>query len=327
MAFFTDVIVKTELIHKAGYNYQPDQSLNIGFGIDENFARPMGVAMTSVLVNNPGQPLFFHVFTDGIKQEDHKRLQQLVQLFPVAIKLYYIDPNIFRELRSTMQWSIATYYRFIMGQVLYEQVEKILYLDADIICRGPLNELKQVDFGGKTVAAVNDLIDSYHFPIRMKKLGITSGKYFNAGMLYIDINRWHEKDISERSLAALTAEPEKYDYLDQDVLNLLLENDICYIDKKYNFVYNMEKSTWELPAGVILLHYATRQKPWHRWCAHPLAELFHDIAAKSPWKDVPLIAEPRNYKEMKMMARAMGKEHQYGAMAYWYWRYMTGKFR
>ncbi len=327
MAFFTDVIIKTELIHEPDCCYQTETALNIAFGIDENFARPMGVAMTSVLMNNSEEQIVFHVFTDGIKPEDHKRLRELAQMFPVMIKLYYINPDVFRDLRSTLQWSIATYYRFIMGQVLHGQVDKILYLDADIICLGSLAELKQLDFGGKTVAAVNDLIDSYHFPIRMKKLGITSGKYFNAGMIYIDINRWHEKDISERSLAALAADPGKYDYLDQDILNVLLENDICYIDKKYNFVYNMEKSDWELPTDVILLHYATRQKPWHRWCIHPLAGLFHDVATKSPWKDVPLLAEPRNYKEMKMMAKAMGKEHQYWAMGYWYWRYMTGKLR
>ncbi len=325
MQLFEKVILKTQIIAPEGLLYEPRQRLNIAFGIDENFARPMGVAMTSVMLNNSQEKVNFHVFTDGIKEEDLRRLQSVAEQFAAVIKIYYIDASIFEKLRSTMQWSIATYYRFIMGQTLHGEVERILYLDADIICLGALRDLFEIDFAGKTIAAVNDVIDAYNFPIRMKKINITSGKYFNAGMMCIDIMRWHEKKISEHALQKLADEPERYDYLDQDVLNVLLENDIFFLDRTYNYLYNMERNDAPIPDGVKLLHYATRQKPWHRWCVHPLTEHFANCARQSPWRDVPLLDQPRNYKEMKMMAKAMWQEGQVIQALQWYWRYCCGK--
>ncbi len=184
-----NVILKTELLIADHVNYEPLKAMNIAFGIDANFARPLGVAMTSVLANNSQEKIVFHIFTDGIRSDDLQRLKELAERFATAIKLYYIDTTIFEKLRSTMQWSIATYYRFIMGQELYGEVDKILYLDADIVCLGSLRELFATDFAGKTIAAVNDVIDAYNFPLRMKKINVTSGKYFNAGVIYIDIDQ------------------------------------------------------------------------------------------------------------------------------------------
>lgn len=325
MAILKNIILKTELILHENTFYNPSKAMNITFGIDANFSRPMGVTMTSILLNHRNENIIFHVFTDGIHIEDKQRLQELVNKFPVVIKLYYIDRSVFSKLQSTLQWSIATYYRFIMGQALYGEVETILYLDADIICLGSLKGIFSMNLQGKTIGAVADVIDAYHFPIRMKKINITSGKYFNAGVLYIDIRQWHDKDISERALQELMQYPEKYDYLDQDVLNVLLENDIQFIDKTYNYLYNMEKETSSIPNNVKLLHYATRQKPWHLWCIHPLTKYFDQYAAQSPWKDVPAISQPRNYKEMKMLSKMLWKNGCLRESVYWYCCYCKKK--
>ena len=125
----------------------------------------------------------------------------------------------------------------------------------------------------------------------------------------------------------MAANPEKYDYLDQDVLNVLLEYDIKFIDKQYNYLYNMEKTDGPIPENVKLLHYATRQKPWHRWCIHSLTKYFAQYAALSPWRDVPLLDQPRDYKEMKMMAHAMRREGRLLEAFRWYYRYCRGKLQ
>ena len=326
MSILDKAILKSEILKKNNIKYEPQKAINIAFGVDANFARPMGVAMTSIILNNRNQNIIFHIFTDGLNECDKIRLKLLAEINHIIIKIYYIDISIFKNLKTTTNWSVATYYRFIMCKGLYGEVEKVLYLDADIICLKQIQELFNIDMNGKTIMAVHDIIDSYNFPIRMKKINIKSGNYFNAGVLLIDINKWNEKNISERAFELLLNNMEKYDYLDQDVLNVTLENDVCFINKNYNYIYNKEQSQKDNLVDVIkLLHYATVQKPWYTWYNYPLGESFIKYASQSPWKDVPLLDQPRNYKEMKMMSKTMKQRGNFKGMLIWYWRYCINK--
>ena len=326
MSILDKAILRSEILKKNNEKYESPKVMNIAFGVDANFARPMGVAMTSIVLNNRDQKIIFHIFTDGLSECDKKRLELLLEEYNVIIKIYYIDVSVFKNLKTTTNWPVSIYYRFIICKGLYGEVEKVLYLDADIICLKPIQELIDIDMMGKTIVAVPDIIDSHNFPIRMKKINITSGKYFNSGVLYIDINKWNEKHISECALELLLNNPKTYDYLDQDVLNVLLERDVHFANKTYNFLYNREQSRKENLLDVVkLLHFATVQKPWYEWYSYPLGVCFIKYAEQSPWKDVPLMDQPRNYKEMKMMAKAMKQKGNLKGMLIWYWRYCINK--
>jgi len=319
MGIFENVILKTAVLDENNTFEMVKDDLHIAFGIDANFAIGMGVCMTSIILNNPSEKINFHVFTDGIHQEDINRLKLLTKYENVKIKIYYIDINVFKTLPTTMGWSQAIYYRFIMAKVLYGSVDKVLYLDADILCIGSLKALIEMDMGNDIIVGISDLLA--FFKTRMEELSIKNGKYFNSGVMYIDVNKWSTEKISERAMELLSENPQKYKSFDQDVLNVLLDGKTQYADKKWNHIYNMLFMNHILPENTVLIHY-TGDKPWHRWTEHHfMVKRYYEYSKKSPWSDV-LIAQPVHYKEKRKMANSYKKRGMYLQFFKWYCDYL-----
>ncbi len=132
MEIFKNIILKIEQLNEQTAFQEIQADFHIAFGIDKNFARGMGVLIDAIHSHNTEEKMVFHVFTDGINQTDVDKLKKLTVFQNIIIKIYYLDINVFKNLPTTLAWSYATYYRFIMGKVLYGIVEKVLYIDADI---------------------------------------------------------------------------------------------------------------------------------------------------------------------------------------------------
>lgn len=322
MEIFEDVILKTEVIDENNTFEMAKDDLHIAFGIDANFAMGMGVCMASIILNNQSEKINFHVFTDGINQEDLDRLTILTKYEHVKVKMYYINKEVFKNFPTSVGWTYATYYRFIMGNVLYGHVNKVLYLDADILCIGSLQGLLEIDMDHYTIVGICDFLEN--FKIRMQELEIKNGKYFNAGVMYIDVNKWYEEKISQRAMELLIENPQKYKSLDQDVLNVLLDGKVYFADKKWDYMYDTMRMTHELPGNIILIHF-TGDKPWQSWTQHhPLAKYYGEYIDQSPWSDIPL-QKPMSYKEKRKMAKSYSKRNEYLSALKWYLEYLVAR--
>ena len=301
--------------------YEDKQPIHIAFGVDANFIRPMGVAMTSLLDNNQQHSLVFHVFANSIELVDIERLNKLAQAEKVLVHLYHINPVIFESMQTTWNYTAATYNRFIVAKLLYPSIDKVIYMDADMVCKGDLAELVQLDFSDKIAMVVAD--QGKFVADHMKTLDLKNGQYFNAGMLYIDLKAWNENQISEQAMDLLAKR--KFFLLDQDALNILLDGRAKFIERKWNEICNMEKKYSKISDEAVIVHFASRNKPWHVWCMHKEKELFIRYAQASLWCDVPFFSVPRSYKEMKMMGAAMLKQGKYKEAILWYWKYWRAK--
>ncbi len=93
-------------------------AFHIALGIDENYARCMGVLLVSLLAANPDTPLIFHVLTESIKPEDLQRISSLTENRRTTITLYYINKSALAELPASGHYSTAVYYRIVMPSIL-----------------------------------------------------------------------------------------------------------------------------------------------------------------------------------------------------------------
>lgn len=297
------------------------QPIHIAFGVDANFIRPMGITMTSLIDNNRNQNLIFHVFANSIEKIDVERLNTLADTEDVLIHLYQINQDIFQSLQTTWNYTVATYNRFIVAKLLYPEVKQVLYLDADMVCKGNLGELVRMDFEENIAMVVHD--QGKFVASHMKTLDLKHDRYFNAGMLYINLKAWNENQISEKAIELL--QKRKFFLLDQDALNILLDGRAKFIDRKWNEICNMEKKNSKISDQAVIVHFASRNKPWHVWCIHPEKELFIRYSQVSLWKDVPFMNQPRSYKEMKMMGAAMLHHGNYQEALGWYLKYWKAR--
>lgn len=319
--------IKKQLIY--GKQYIKNDNFHIVFGIDNDFVRPMGVTMTSIVLNNLEENIVFHIITKYMNEKGLVYLKNFANKYNKTIFIYFINDSIFCNLPTTSHITNAMYNRFLIPELLKDMTDKVLYLDADIICLNNIMSLKDIIFKNDTIVAVVEETNDYVVQTQINKLGLQRNRYFNSGMLYINIPKWLKFNINNKLLIALREQTE-LKFPDQDVLNIVLENKCQYIDKKYNYTFDVRYKTnryiYDLPDDIVFLHYVGRYKPWQKWCMHPLREKFLTYAKQSLWKDIPL-DEPKSYKQMKNMGKSYAIYHHRWKSLYWYLKYTLAKIK
>lgn len=310
----------------SGEQIEEQQAMHIVFGTDKNFVRPMGISLTSVLLHNLEEKLVFHIFTDEMYDEDIEKLKMLAEEYKQIVYLYIIDPTSLDQLPTNRYVSHAVYYKLIMARFLWGKVGKILYLDSDTLCVGKIREFYNIDIEQYAIAAAGDSEKTRKKQV--KEFMLKQGTYFNAGVMLVNTEKWNEYDISNHAVELRLSEQMKQAFfLDQDVLNILLDEKVKYVDKRFNRLYGFKSENDAVPDDTVIIHYAGRQKPWSDWVSYrPMAKLYLQYAEKSLWRDVPL-SSPRNYQDMKWAAQAYGRRKEYGTAALWYAKYAMYKIK
>lgn len=310
------------------YQYSKEKIKNIShiaYGIDNNYARCMATSIASFCINNPDRNFVFHIVTDELSLDIKEKIKQLAEIYAINIYIYEINNNFLLRLPTQVHLPIATYFRFILPLIL-DDINKIYYIDADIICLQNADELFDLNLeNNNIIAAVPDL--PWMNRKRNKALNLNNHIYFNAGMLVINIEKWNEYNVFEKVFKVIQNEPKKFRYLDQDALNLILTGQIKYLDIKFNCIdiNNINEK------DIILLHFAAHPKPWT--IAFPISKicnsfnmnLYSYYEKQTPWENTPL-EWPKNYKEIKIYAKALRYNKQYLRSIYWEIKYLINKF-
>lgn len=229
-------ILTNTLKSKTKYEYlisQTHSNIHIGYGIDNNYARCCASSIASFCFNNPTKNFNFHIMTNDLSTTNKKQFEQLAQLYSVNIYIYEINIDTLAKLPTQTHLPIATYFRFILPLIL-DNVDKLFYIDADIICLQNADDLFNINLNNNIIGAVPDL--PWMNKKRNKTLNLQNHIYFNAGMLIINIDKWNNFNTFAKVLQAIQNEPQKFRYLDQDALNLILTKHIQYLDTKFNCI-------------------------------------------------------------------------------------------
>lgn len=315
---------KEVLVNNLGFSVLP--VVHIAFGINNAYARGMGITVFSVMENNPDLAFHIHVFGSPLDQKSKSLLLDLAAGRPLAITCYVFKESAFADLPLMGRYPQAIYYRLFTPYILADVTSKLLYLDADTLCLGSYKPLNDMDISGYTLAAVNDTQRARNK--LCPQLGLVQGNYFNSGFLYINIPQWIEKKTTERIIQVLSQREGELKFPDQDALNIALENEVLLLPKKYNFIcdiiLNKVGKKTPVPQDTILMHYTGKCKPWHMWGLGELSAIYNQYYDKSPWHGVPH-DHPVSYKEMKRYAQALWHERQYITSLCWMTKYMNNK--
>lgn len=162
---------------------------------------------------------------------------------------------------------VEMYYRILAQFMLPNTINRILWLDVDMIIQKDISEFYWQDFEGNKLIACCDRQNMDKLVLERKQtLGLERDyQYFNSGVLLMNLALLRE-GLSQKNLIK---ECKKYlDVIfwgDQDLLNLLYRDSTKIVDwKKYNFQINGERF---IPKAVVskasILHYTTGRKPWN----------------------------------------------------------------
>ena len=280
---------------------------NIAFvcATDDNYAPYCGVMLTSVFENNKDREVSAYILVDkSLQEKQQRRFKKLSEKYGVEITFVLVDKSFFEQFplkgdsNNIKHWSIVTYYRLYVEDLLPKVVNKVLYLDCDIIVDRSLGELFDMDWNGYAVGAIPDMCTEWQE--YYDRLGYNRDVgYFNAGVLFINLDYWRGHGIGQKCVDYLADNYDRIFNNDQDVLNVITRDCKRNLPVSYNyqmqlrmpyffntFNENMKNDVLETKSPHII-HYAAELKPWMtRYYFHPFNKEWHKYKKLSPWKHI-----------------------------------------
>ena len=235
-----------------------------------NYFVQAAATLRSVLDASPdGQFRVICMLSEEIPQRMKDKLQRLggerltleYILLKGRLEGVYIDPR----------YTEAASLRLLLPELLPE-LDKILYLDCDIIVRQDLAKLwAQTDLADNYLAAIYEAAIEGQAD-RFRALGCDPAKYFNSGFLLMNMAQMRAKKVSEKLLEACRVP--YLEFPDQDALNQVCQGRVLPLSPLYNsirtffipkykanFVRQYSEPLWEQVQREATIHY-TGGKPW-----------------------------------------------------------------
>lgn len=253
----------------------------IACSIDDHYVSQLIVFLTSLFENNKKDSFHTFILTESLVNSSKEIIDNLKFKYPKhIIDILYLDSDRLDGVIVNGHISKATYYRILLPEIISEEIEKILYLDVDIIVKGNIKTFWDLDlYDFSHLAVVNMGIDeSFKMNLGMSPFN----PYFNAGVLMINLNWWREHSVSQKSFEFITKYPDKVTLWDQDVLNVVLEEKWKEIPFEFNAQEQIFREDMKIQYPIrnfldsyynpIIIHYTGggHSKPWFKECRHEL---------------------------------------------------------
>ena len=279
----------------------PNEPVNVLFAADDRYSMPLAVAMCSATANfSTGRGLVLNVVQHEISSRHRDMIEKSVQSIghPDTVVNWLEAPmQRFKQLKVTHHWiSSLTFVRLLAAELLPQSLAKAIYLDCDVAVLEDLADLWDTQMQGKSLLAAQDLIgfvnDSSAGISNYRELGIPPDrKYFNAGVLVLDLARFRERQMGERLVQYLKDYGHLIRAADQEALNAVLTDDWTELDYRWNWqivarIYRIgtHKMGWAPPSGPkSIVHFHSPEKPWLPACDYPEKKYFFEYVDRTAW--------------------------------------------
>jgi len=259
----------------------------IFFATDDNYIPFLAVSMKSLL-DNASKEYFYniHILTDGLSDENINLLKYNMSDNSTLIvdNMNTFVKGIEEDLNESLRdyYTISIFYRLFIAKK-YPEYHKAIYLDCDITVVGDISELYNTELDGNIFGVVvDDVIGSVEeFKVYATEgVGVRYDRYFNSGMLVMDLDKYRSEDILNRFIKLLTTYNFETAAPDQDYLNVLCKDKVKYLDKGWNRMSVDE----DFDGKLNLIHYNNFRKPWY-YDNVPYGKYFWEYAKKTNFYD------------------------------------------
>lgn len=277
------------------YTQPYNNRINIAIAADSNYMVPLTTLLESIFVNNPENNMHIYLlYIEGaINAADFQFIESYIEchegnLHPLKVLKSGLDS--FPETRH----SKSALLRLFLPH-LAPEVDKILYLDGDVIVRKSLSEIYNTDISSYYVAAVRDTITIYS-PDYLTSLGIDrTAFYFNSGVCLMNLDALRACDFMQQGIDFIRHNFHKTGFPDQDFLNYLCQEKVLFLPPKYNFNFVVHRDVaqmiWsdreirETKLDPVIVHFVGPVKPWSLLCVHRYRKEWWRFLRQTPLRD------------------------------------------
>lgn len=215
-------------------------SLSIVFSADADFSVPFGIALHSLLTHaDRGRQFDIHVLDGGVREDVKKVVDTWRVKHDFTINYHDLRERFLSCGGGSGHFTSAMYYRFLIPELLPENVHRALYVDSDVMFMQDCGELFEQDLEGRCLGAVEDIYlaglgDEARHGRLVEDLGFPlDHAYYLSGQLLMDLDRMRAVDATRRLIRWAEEHSSRYRFPDQDVMNVVLEGEIMTIPCKW----------------------------------------------------------------------------------------------
>ena len=267
--------------------------MNIATALNSKYMRYTYVMLTSLFANNTDCDIHVYLLHSDLSESDQNHLNELAAKYGHTIHFLKIAREDFpADLPTTTAWSLETYFRLMLLDILPTDVDRLLYLDVDMIIDKSLSELYHTDFEGANFCACKDM--TVDFPTgdsrdKIFKDHIANGfTYFNAGMMLWNIENLRGEYSFKKYMELAKALDYQMLAPDQDLLNYMHVGQIKFVDE-YSYdlfsrmAYNNGVHYEDVKRETAIIHFAG-MKPWEgRYIHYDIEKLWWYYAKETPF--------------------------------------------
>lgn len=256
------------------------QTYNITCSTDDNYVQHCVAMLCSLFENNSDKIFIVHLLVGGLSYKSRSILDGLCNKYGNELLIYNITDEQVENLSinnmtidGKPMYSIATYYRMLLPSLLDKNIERVLYLDCDVIVLKDVEPLYQLYLENYGVAAIADAspYDSYH----REKMGLSlSHDAFCAGVMMINLQFWREYNAQDKLLKYASREWENVYMQDQDALNYVFRD--CW--------YKLPFKWGKTPLSICPLNHNQKYYDYYEYAYNPA--ILHFASEMKPWLDV-----------------------------------------
>ncbi len=295
--------------------------MNIAYACDDNYIAHTGTSIYSLLDNNrEANEIIIYLISVNISESNIQEIKKIVNQFNRTLKVIAFKelcPDL--KLASTGRHIETVYAKLFFGNI--QKIDKIIYLDSDVIINDSLEEMWNIDLGDNYFGLVKTITKH-----SVKNLGLKEAdSFYNDGVAIVNSKKLREDNMQEKFLKFIAKYNGNPPVLSEGTINVVCFNSIKTIHPKFNFassflmynneglkVLSCEKEYYpdeiidEARKNPVVIHYLAGWflRPWEKNCTHPLKNKYYKYKQYTIWKDDPLIFKklPPKLKLLKFIS-------------------------
>jgi len=239
-------------------------------------------------------------YSNSTKKDLEKTKKSLSNFLPknVTFNLLECDFGLASEIKAKRDYlNPSIYDKILIYEHLPADVNTVVFFDADIVLQKDPSLLFDLDLKGDYLAAVRDQVFETFSEESKTTLDISANQYFNTGVMLVNVEKWRQNDISQKSLKFAREKWDKTPFHDQDAFNYVIKGQWKEISPLWNPRISNKIITPEGKEKVYskmevykmnisyLIHYSGSQKPWKYMSFHPRKEEYLEYLRLSEFKD------------------------------------------
>lgn len=255
--------------------------------LDRNYLKVLSVMLYSLSQSDPEGVYTVYVVNNTLTEEDFASLSALLPR--TELVNVQVPEDLLQNAPVSDRYPTEMYYRLFAARYLPQQLERILYLDPDLVVLHSLRSLYQIDFDGKLFAAASHIESRTFRELNRRRLHLSEhAKYLNSGVMMMNLALLR-KESPQTILDYIQSHKATLLLPDQDVLNALYADRTVPLDplvynlgEKYLRLKNLhlppaEKLTLDwVRSNTAIVHYYGRNKPWKEHYRGSLGIFYHE---------------------------------------------------